>query len=602
MIHDLVNHATESIAQVMRQGHVIAVASSFGKDSSAVNLLAISAAIKVIGEGYAPKIIIAMVDTGIENPDALTYALKEMKKLQAWASAREIDVTCYVARPSMAASFPMRVIGGRALPSFPGTNHDCSTSYKINPARRLRKELLGPLAKAGLEAVTLVGTRFDESEARARRMKNRGDSADAPVRNKEGELVLSPIADWLTDDVWEYLALAGAGEFPSYSDFSDTFRIYADAGGTSCAVVSDAIMSAKPKSGCGARHGCHACTAVASDSSMENFIAGDARYAYMKPLNDIRNFLVNTRWDMSRRLWVGRSIKAGYIAIQPDIYSPSMLRELLRYYLTADRDERIRAAAANEAPRFEVISLATLVGIDAAWSLQAYAKPHTAVVDWLEINHEGKGYYPPKDMPVAIRPIRMPKPRYYYVGDEWDEGLGYERGGMGMMNGLRDPIIELVSGGDNIGGCMGNRTLANGQTVLDVETSEAFDVDEEGAELAIMFMADEMRDRYNKSNGKTGLTAGYRFWVGLGTISLSPQQVAKHDEILRRSAFKERHSLAGADYDLSEILAKCVDEKALPVSVSFDESQEGAVDIESGPVLAWSQIDLFNEMSLAKAA
>lgn len=566
-IGQLIEDSIESIADVMRAGNPIALATSFGKDSSAATLMMISAAQRVKNEDVEPLILAMFGDTGVENPENLNYAMNEMHKLQKWAEKHQINLTSHIARPSIASAFPLRVIGGRALPSFPGTNHDCSQSYKIDPARKLRKQLLSTLSKNGLPAVTLLGTRFEESEARARRMHERGDSDKTPVKNKEGELVLSPIALWTTDEVWEVLALAGAGELLSYSDFQDTFRLYADAGGTSCAVVSDAIMSSKPKTGCGARQGCHVCVAVSSDASMENFIAGDERYAYMKQLNAIRNFIAATRWDMSRRLWVGRTIKDGYIAIGPDVYSPNMMRELLRYYLTADKLERIRARDAEEAPKFEVIPFTTLVGMDAMWSLQAYHKPHTAIIDWIDINQNGKSYYAPLNMPVSIRPPVMPKTKYLYVGNEWIERHPYDANKLRSADGLRNIALEMANGGENISGCMGTRLLSNGNTVLDVETSSSFEVDEEGALDVLSFFQDELIEKHHKCNGKNGLTEGYRYWLQMGTIALSPQQIAKHNEILKRSSFKERNNLAGPDYDLQSILSRCVDEREVNQSI-----------------------------------
>lgn len=584
-IDTLIEESIESIANVMREGHQIALATSFGKDSSTVTLMTISAALRIKNEGFEPLILAMFGDTLTENPENLTYAMKEMEKLKQWAADNQVNLTCHIAKPSMASAFPLRVIGGRALPSFPGTNHDCSQSYKIDPARKLRKELLKPLSKSGKESVTLLGTRFEESEARARRMTQRGDSALMPVKNKDNELVLSPIANWTTDEVWEVLAMAGSGLILSYSDFQDTFRLYADAGGTSCAVVSDAIMSAKPKTGCGARQGCHVCVAVSADASMENLIASDQRYTYMKHLNDIRNFMAATRWDMSRRLWVGRTIKDGYIAIRPDVYSPNMMRELLRYYLTADKIERIRAYRANEAPKFEVIPITTLVGIDAMWSLQAYHKPHAAIMDWVEINQYGKSYFVPDNLPVSIRPPVMPKVKYLFVGDEWIERHPFDANRLHSADGLRNIALEMATGGENLTGCMGTRVLSNGNTVLGVESTDSFEVDEEGALDAIAFFQDDMIKLYQNSDGKTDLTAAYRFWIQLGTISLSPQQISKHDEILKRSCFKERNGLAGSDYNLQNILSQCVDER---------EISEGIKEALEALQTDYVQIELFN--------
>ena len=95
--------------------------------------------------------------------------------------------------------------------------------------------------------------------------------------------------------------------------------------------------------------------------------------SYMRGLNNLRNFLSNTRWDMERRSWLGRTIKDGYVRVAPDAYSPAMMEELLRYALTIDAEERIAANAAGlSLPRFQLVSVERLFAIDAMWSLQAF--------------------------------------------------------------------------------------------------------------------------------------------------------------------------------------------------------------------------------------
>jgi len=567
-ILELFEDAVEVVASLMRTGTVCAPAFSGGKDSSVTLLVAIHAAKRVKGEGFNPSLIVMNACTGVENPENDIYAALELDKVREWCKSNDISNEIIVAKPSLAASWAMRIIGGRALPSFPGTNHDCTVEWKINPMQRERKKVLNPIIKSGTEVVTLIGTRFDESEARSRRMKDRGESSVQPQRNKDGELVLAPIALFTTDEVWEILAMAQAGEIESYSSFEETFRLYADGGGTSCAVVSDMAMS-KASKACGSRFGCWSCVAVANDVSMGHMIAGDKRYAYMAGLNRLRNFISATRWDMNRRLWVGRSIKNGYISIGPDVYSPSMMRELLRYSLTLDRDERIRARDAGEHPRFEIVSMQALVGIDAMWSLQAYHKPHQAVMDYLDIVENGAGYYPPENMPVAIKPPKMPKTKYLYVGNDWGQDLG-------ILSGMRDASLEAVSE-SGMSGCMGIRTLGNGAVVMDVNTDDSFDVDEEGVELAFTFELEQLIETHKRARPDWGLTAGYRYWVRMGIISLSPQQVVIHDMILRRSHFKEREGIAGEFFDLKKLLLRCVD--SIPDGDGITETE---ADIKDG--------------------
>lgn len=75
----------------------------------------------------------------------------------------------------------VRVIGGRALPPFRGTNGDCTIDWKVSPMRRLRKKVLRRLQSRGghgprPEPVVLLGTRYDESAVRSQNMRERGGS------------------------------------------------------------------------------------------------------------------------------------------------------------------------------------------------------------------------------------------------------------------------------------------------------------------------------------------------------------------------------------------------------------------------------------------
>jgi hypothetical protein len=83
--------------------------------------------------------------------------------------------------------------------------------------------------------------------------------------------------------------------WPSYSDFEDTKQIYAAAGGTSCAVVSDAIFEGnKTKSGkCGVRMVCWLCLQT-EDKSLTTMVEYDKQYAFAKGLLKLNEFLRNT--------------------------------------------------------------------------------------------------------------------------------------------------------------------------------------------------------------------------------------------------------------------------------------------------------------------
>jgi DNA sulfur modification protein DndC len=77
---------------------------------------------------------------------------------------------------------------------------------------------------------------------------------------------------------------------------------------------------------------------------MESMLEADEKYACLRGLNNFRNYLIATQWDMSTRELVGRTISdAGYLAVRPDVYELSMRQRLLAYLLTLDELERERA-------------------------------------------------------------------------------------------------------------------------------------------------------------------------------------------------------------------------------------------------------------------
>ena len=395
-------------------------------------------------------------------------------------------------------------------------------------------------------------TGITESIVRGNRMKERGDSATSPVRNRDGELVMAPIAHWSTDDVWEALAMVRSGVLQSYTDTEQLFQIYTDAGPTSCAVVNDAILDGEgsARGGCGARTGCWSCVKVKSDSSMENLLQ-KPEYGYMQGLNDLRQFIVATQYDLSRRQWLGRTIKNGHVAVRPDAYHPRMMRELLRYVLTLQARENEEALRLGIDPRFQIITPAGLVGVEAMWSLNGYHEPFTAIADYDDIFNKGMRYEIPKL--ETFPKVEMPEPRFLYIGSDWDDDLNVDA----RWTGLRDPVGEYLWEWSK---CMTTRELSNGRVVLDVNVEESFTVDEESAALLLDFELDRvlaMRQNFRR----LGYTQSYKWLLARGTVALSRNQVAVHDRILRRTSFKERWGLLGPDYDHDELIRASVSMK-----------------------------------------
>jgi len=539
--------AVEAILSLFRAQATVVVACSFGKDSSCVMVLAIEAALRAKVQGLSPRLLCLTGDTRIENPEIEAHAKREQSKLKALALANGLDLTIHVAMPSLSDSFQMTVLSGRSLPSFAGMAAQCSQNFKINPMIRLRKQIMAAEVFGAL-VVTLTGTRFAESERRSAKMKARGDSATEPVRNKDGDLMMTPVAHWETDDVWELLGYCNSGLVDTYSDQSETLRIYAAAGGTTCAVVSDMISDERKQSGgCGARTGCSLCVQVGNDKSMEAMLR-EPRYEYMAGLNALRNYLAATQFDFSRRNWIGRTIEGGRIQVGPSQYSPAELLALTRYCMTIDAIEQDAARSEGIEPRFELLPFTQMVALDVMWSLNATLPAFQAVREWQEIRNGSKRYPVPTVVAMPRRPV--PALRFLEVDPAWESCPDL------LHAGLSEPLADLAAelgGGES---CMGHTTTSAGLRVLDINTGPELEIDLESADHAVYEEYEWLKAKHQASLAGSSWTSGYRWWVQRGAVSVAAAVRGRHDHALRRAVFKERRGLAGANVDLQVVLAR----------------------------------------------
>lgn len=568
-VPERVNRAIATLLGLFRVNVPLVCAYSGGKDSSACAALMLLAARAAVAEGIEPLVVVTTSDTLMENPEIHAHYREELAKMVAYGKTYGFRVFTRVVQPSLASSMQVKILSGRALPSFAGQNTDCAIDIKQIPQAKWRKGFFKRLRGKGLpKPVTLLGLRYDESERRRLLMLARNDSDRQPAQNKEGDLVLSPLAWWLEDDVWMFLGDAAAGLYGHcYSDFEETKRIYAHSAGTSCAVVADAIVAGKPvQGGCGARFGCWVCQ-QADDWSLHNLLEYDKRYAYMRGLNRLNKFIRATRWDWTRRHWVGRTIKAGYIAIEPDTYHPTMIRELTRYMLQLDYDEEVRARDVGEYPRFKILSDEMLVAIDAYWSLNGLAQPFSVWLDRRNIREERIRYDVPEDVPTVMQ-TPMPPTKFLYVGDHWDETLHpFERAG------LRDPMVEgLAECGPAL------RTLKDGRVVWDLRHGQEFDINVESASLLLDFELERMIKIAEEPRIIGGITAGYKFYAMYGVLELSHSQVAKHDEIMSRTAFKDRNGLT-LEYDVQDLRQRAIDYRDLPAAAREAWKKKASADM-----------------------
>jgi len=534
---------------LLRQGRPLVVAWSGGKDSSVTLDLAFRAALRARDEGLTPRIVVSHADTGVENPEMRMHCLMERGLIRRFAKANGLDVSIKISRPTLASTWAVRVITGTMLPRFPGASRDCSRDWKVLPQRRLMKKVLAELRAEGVEPVTVVGTRYDESTSRQENMSARGESADDIWADCRDDANISPIAHWSDADVWRHLGRCARGELESYSDFAGLHRLYRD--GAAETRVEDGVEIPS------CRYGCSVCT-IGEDRTMRQLLAGDPeRYGYMQGLYDLQRYLLDTRHDMTMRQWVGRAIDdQGWISIGPDTYGPAMQRRLLAICCTLDAREREAAASLGINPRFQLIDDATLVAIDALWGLHANQPAHHALRIHRDVHEKGFRMDPPVvSDPEAKAP--RPKTRYVNVGTSWRD----------VFPGLNDHL--LFADRDTVR-CMGQRVLSCGDTIMDVNTEPQLEVDEEGLSF---FM--DMKDEYvSRAEGLTPMS-GYLDYVHLGFIPLAPKQVHDHHIALQRAQCRMANGLAGLDCEnpriLEELLKRTEPDKVRRGQTCFEE-------------------------------
>lgn len=233
-----------------------------------------------------------------------------------------------------------------------------------------------------------------------------------------------------------------------------------------------------------------------------------------------------------------------------------MVRELVRYMLQLDYDEQCRAERVGERPKFELLPLDLLVAVDALQSLNGLARPFAAWADWRDIHQRGVRYDIPDVAQVAQTAV--PTARFLHVGSEWDDTA--EPAG---WTGLRDPYLESLTADSACGPAL--QVTADGREVWALPTAQQFSVDAESAFLISEFEVDRLLEVHDAGVAPGQVTAGYRWYAQYGCLTLSHSQRAEHDEIARRTAYKDRLGLT-IEYDVGALRSRAVPFEDLPAA------------------------------------
>lgn len=549
------------IGQLIDAGHVLQCACSFGKDSSVVLVLMLETIRRRVAAGHTmPTAYVTHSNTGIENPAMDTYTEAMLAELERYCEANNLPVQIIRVKPSITSSFAYGTLGRGKLPVFAGAQRSCSVDWKLRPQQKAVKQLLATLQNPG-ELVTLIGTRTAESATRGAMMRERGEDAGALVKTADGFYTCAIIADWEMEHVWELLMACEAKRGGPYQTFTQDFdwclELYKEANEGMCAIITG---DGGNKAACGSRFGCAWCTVTGErDKSMEAMIAtAPDKHGHMDGVNRFRNYLINTRWDMSKRDWLGRTYcnKTHAVNVTATAYSADMRRDLLRYLLTLDVLEEERAEehdarmyrrelADTEYNRtlrgitFQFITAQQLVAIDFAWSL-SYGFDHAfpALREWYEIRVLGKRYSIPTIAPVEKGTIPAVG---WYQFDSWDSPAnekGLEDAYLETLNRERHPERPATR-------MIKDRYVGEQRAIVYYEDADELDVD---AMDATLFVEGFDQEFLELAKGLE-LTDSAKYYLHRGMVKLAKGKAAAYDEMARRAQYWNRleQNLAGTD-------------------------------------------------------
>ncbi|MBF3053149.1 phosphoadenosine phosphosulfate reductase family protein [Pseudomonas aeruginosa] len=523
---DKVKAAVEAIKQQVREGRHPCLAYSGGKDSSCCLNLTFTALRELKAEGFAvPTLHVVHSNTGVENPVLEIYNKGQLKAIEAYGKATGIDTRVWLATPSLSNDYLVSVLAGRTIMSV-GANTKCSMMMKVSALNRIKRKVRDWVAaKDGVKAkaanlFSIIGTRFEESASRAAKMSERGESATEAVDvMDDGQLVLSPIADWTTFDVFTYIGHVRSGKIEAYSDFDELVEIYREANGGDCMVTAYISGREQSRAPCSARTGCWVCTRIGvRDTSAENMVQAEGgKNAFMKPLLELRAYMRARHFDPSARCWLARTVdeSKGTIKILPNAYSPQYTLELLRLILTIQVREEIAASKLGIAPRFEVLNERQIIALDLLWGRYQYQRSFMAVRTWKEVYEQGKRYEIPAldSIPTFTEKDVSFRAEVPFADEEY----------YSAWRGFRDVDAAVAD-------CESTVVMGDGTILAHANTGEEFEIDEEGAALFWEFDRDYALERVSVLDNPAGVV---HYLVGLGTVTLYKGSLSEWDRIMR---------------------------------------------------------------------
>ena len=256
---------------------------SGGKDSTCMTQLVWNALSELPTEKLQKNVYIISSDTLVESPKIVSRITSTLENMEQASKKVQIPVSTNLLRPKISDTFWVSLLGlGYPAPS--NLFRWCTDRLKIRNADRFIEEKVSEYG----EAIVLLGTRKDESGSRQQLMNLYEIKGSYLSRHSKfaQTYVYTPLRDFITEDVWNYLL---QNKNPWGDNNRDLLSLYQEANASECPLVVD---TSTPSCG-GGRFGCWTCTVVDRDKSMDSFMEGGEDW--LEPLIDLRTELKETQ-------------------------------------------------------------------------------------------------------------------------------------------------------------------------------------------------------------------------------------------------------------------------------------------------------------------
>lgn len=267
---------------------------SGGKDSTCMVQIVWNALKTLPKKHRTKKIHVISSDTLVESPQIVERITASLDRIERAAKKSGLPVSTNLLRPPISNTFWVRILGF-GYPAPTSMFRWCTDMLKITNADKFITEKVSEYG----EVVVLLGTRKDESITRHQSMNLLEIKNSVLSHHKKfaQTYVYTPLVDFTTDDVWNYLL---QNPNPWGDKNRDLLALYQDANASECPLVVD---DTTPSCGSG-RFGCWTCTVVDRQRSLDSLIENGQEW--MEPLAELRYDLKITQdpemWPKIRQI------------------------------------------------------------------------------------------------------------------------------------------------------------------------------------------------------------------------------------------------------------------------------------------------------------